>query len=74
MTVIDGDDPPDCGHVGMGVGERIDAPMLHDPGPHPVGKLSVNGSLHEIAGEVSEKRFVRAAGEEEVGEMIQLDF
>ena len=72
--MLDGDDPPDRGHVGMRIGERIDPPVLHDPGPHPFGKLSVNGALHEIAGEVAEEGFGGAAGEEEVGEVIQLDF
>ncbi|MND07466.1 hypothetical protein D3C83_294510 [compost metagenome] len=54
----------------MCVGERIDPPMLGDPFTNGGRKPLAQRPLHEVAGEISDQRLRRIAGEKEVGQVV----
>lgn len=54
----------------MRVGERVDAPMLHDAVVDAARETVAQRTLHEIAGEVADQRLGRVPGQKQMCEVI----
>jgi len=55
----------------MGIGEGVDPPVLADPVANPGGESVVEPAFHEIAGQISDQRFRRRTGQEEMSEIVR---
>ena len=70
VAVLGNQHAAEGGHAGMRIREGIDAAVLADAVPNPGSESIAQSAFHEIAGEVTDQRFGRITGQEEMSEIV----
>lgn len=60
----------ECGDRGMGIGERVNAPVMADPRGDPGRNIVADPPFDEVAGQVADQRLGRVSGQEQMRQIV----